>query len=298
MRRFAFVLGLLFVPVVAQAQVRGGGAGAGHAVIMAPRPMQHAAVSYGGPQGRAFSASRVPQGRTGPTNFAVHRRSGNRPVSRPVITPAAYGQSSGFLPDFTGVPGLGFDYVHYAAVHPGVGRTRRGGYPVYYGSYFPFFDSGFLLPYAQSYAAPDEAPVYEGQTQDAGDASGDGSTSGGRIPGYGLRTISSYDVVVTPQSPSEAYVFVRRDGTLFFAVAYSLSLIHIFARWDLNWQAVYRYAQPVKLPHGTSIVMRYVYDNSRDNLANPNDPPQRVVAGNRASDEMAHLWLQVLAVCV
>jgi tetratricopeptide (TPR) repeat protein len=73
------------------------------------------------------------------------------------------------------------------------------------------------------------------------------------------------------------------------------TLIHI-ARWDLNWQAVYRYAQPVKLPHGTSIVMRYVYDNSRDNLANPNDPPQRVVAGNRASDEMAHLWLQVLAV--
>ena len=47
------------------------------------------------------------------------------------------------------------------------------------------------------------------------------------------------DRVVTPQSPSEAYVFVRRDGTLFFAVAYSwesgnlsyvtqeLSLIHI-----------------------------------------------------------------------
>jgi Flp pilus assembly protein TadD len=40
--------------------------------------------------------------------------------------------------------------------------------------------------------------------------------------------------------------------------------------------------------------MRYVYDNSADNLANPNTPPQRVRAGNRASDEMAHLWLQVL----
>ena len=73
------------------------------------------------------------------------------------------------------------------------------------------------------------------------------------------------------------------------------TLIHI-PHWDLNWQAVYRYAAPVDLPNGTKIVMRYVYDNSVDNLANPNTPPQRVRAGNRASDEMAHLWLQVLPV--
>lgn len=71
------------------------------------------------------------------------------------------------------------------------------------------------------------------------------------------------------------------------------TLIHI-PQWDLNWQAVYRYAAPVTLPKGTTISMRYVYDNSSDNLANPNDPPRRVVAGNRSSDEMAHLWLQVL----
>jgi len=71
------------------------------------------------------------------------------------------------------------------------------------------------------------------------------------------------------------------------------TLIHI-PRWDLNWQAVYRYADPVPLPKGTTISMRYVYDNSNENVANPNDPPRRVVAGNRSSDEMAHLWLQVL----
>jgi tetratricopeptide (TPR) repeat protein/mono/diheme cytochrome c family protein len=64
--------------------------------------------------------------------------------------------------------------------------------------------------------------------------------------------------------------------------------------WNLNWQAVYRYAQPVKLPKSTTISMKFVYDNSDDNVRNPNDPPQRVVAGNRAVDEMAHLWLQVL----
>jgi tetratricopeptide (TPR) repeat protein len=71
------------------------------------------------------------------------------------------------------------------------------------------------------------------------------------------------------------------------------TLIHI-ANWDLNWQAVYRYAQSVDLPAGTTISMRFTYDNSVDNIRNPNQPPKRVVAGNRAVDEMAHLWLQVL----
>jgi tetratricopeptide (TPR) repeat protein len=70
-------------------------------------------------------------------------------------------------------------------------------------------------------------------------------------------------------------------------------LIHI-PQWDLNWQAVYRYENPVRLPKGTTVLMRYSYDNSTDNVANPNNPPRRVVAGNRSSDEMAHLWLQVL----
>jgi tetratricopeptide (TPR) repeat protein/mono/diheme cytochrome c family protein len=71
------------------------------------------------------------------------------------------------------------------------------------------------------------------------------------------------------------------------------TLIHI-PDWNLNWQAVYRYAQPVRLPKGTTISMKFVYDNSDDNVRNPNHPPQRVVAGNRSVDEMAHLWLQVL----
>jgi mono/diheme cytochrome c family protein len=71
------------------------------------------------------------------------------------------------------------------------------------------------------------------------------------------------------------------------------SLIHI-PSWDLNWQAVFRYETPVELPAGTVISMRYRYDNSDENIRNPNVPPKRVVGGNRASDEMAHLWLQVL----
>ena len=64
--------------------------------------------------------------------------------------------------------------------------------------------------------------------------------------------------------------------------------------WDLNWQAVYTYEHPVPLPKGTAIEMLYHYDNSADNPRNPNNPPISVYGGNRARDEMAHLWLQVL----
>ncbi|HLX42335.1 MAG TPA: tetratricopeptide repeat protein [Bryobacteraceae bacterium] len=64
--------------------------------------------------------------------------------------------------------------------------------------------------------------------------------------------------------------------------------------WDSNWQAVYRYREPLFLPKGTVVSMRFAYDNSAANPRNPNHPPKRVVAGNQSTDEMAHLWLQVL----
>ena len=64
--------------------------------------------------------------------------------------------------------------------------------------------------------------------------------------------------------------------------------------WNPAWQAVYEYREPVSLPKGSLISMRFSYDNSATNPRNPNTPPQRVSAGDQASDEMAHLWLQVL----
>lgn len=59
-------------------------------------------------------------------------------------------------------------------------------------------------------------------------------------------------------------------------------------------EAVYRYREPVFLPRGTVISMRFHFDNSAANPRNPNHPPKRVRAGNRTVDEMGHLWLQVL----
>src|SRR5206468_10925822 len=49
--------------------------------------------------------------------------------------------------------------------------------------------------------------------------------------------------------------------------------------WDINWQGVFRYAKPVFLPAGSTVSMRYQYDNSARNLRNPNAPPKRVKVG-------------------
>jgi tetratricopeptide (TPR) repeat protein len=70
-------------------------------------------------------------------------------------------------------------------------------------------------------------------------------------------------------------------------------LIYI-RRWDFEWQGVFRYAHPEFLPAGTTITMEYTYDNSAENPHNPHRPPQRVTYGERTTDEMAELWLQVV----
>jgi Tfp pilus assembly protein PilF/mono/diheme cytochrome c family protein len=64
--------------------------------------------------------------------------------------------------------------------------------------------------------------------------------------------------------------------------------------WNPDWQAVFHYREPVFLPKGTVLSMRYSFDNSTLNPRNPNSPPRRVQGGNQATDEMAHLWFQLL----
>ncbi len=64
--------------------------------------------------------------------------------------------------------------------------------------------------------------------------------------------------------------------------------------WDFDWQGVYRYAQPERLPAGTTLRMEFVYDNSSENPNNPHRPPRRVTYGQRTTDEMAELWFQVV----
>jgi tetratricopeptide (TPR) repeat protein/mono/diheme cytochrome c family protein len=64
--------------------------------------------------------------------------------------------------------------------------------------------------------------------------------------------------------------------------------------WDFNWQDVYRYANPIVLPRGSTIAMQYTYDNSAGNRRNPDSPPKRIRWGQNSTDEMGDLWIQVL----
>jgi tetratricopeptide (TPR) repeat protein len=75
----------------------------------------------------------------------------------------------------------------------------------------------------------------------------------------------------------------------------TLPLISI-SRWDFNWQDVYHYARPVRLPAGSVITMTVGYDNTSANPRNPHSPPVRVGYGQRTSDEMAELWFQAVPV--
>jgi hypothetical protein len=111
------------------------------------------------------------------------------------------------------VPGLGFDEVHLAAVCPnGVGTGRFGqGAPFF----FPFFDGGYYMP---SVPVDEEAAATDAQQQESAEA--DARDARRRI-----RNIQPAAPVAeaeqTPIRDSEQYVFVRRDGTVFFAVAYA-----------------------------------------------------------------------------
>src|SRR5207302_9056675 len=45
---------------------------------------------------------------------------------------------------------------------------------------------------------------------------------------------------------------------------------------------------------GTTLGMRFTYDNSAENARNPSHPPKRVRYGLQTTDEMAELWFLLL----
>ena len=101
------------------------------------------------------------------------------------------------------------------------------------------------------------------------------------------------DVDVLAIYPHAHYLGKRLEGWAVLPDHIRKPLL-LIGSWDINRQAIYRYAKPVFLPRGSVVHMRYTFDNSAANPHNPNSPPIRVTAGNRSVDEMGHLWLQVL----
>ena len=122
--------------------------------------------------------------------------------------------------DSASVPGLGFDYSHVAATRPGGvnGRHRNRNGRNDGAVLFPFFGGGgYFVP-----TGSDVMADYGSEGQVAEDAEDEGRGTGGaagasplnvdRLPALGPPA---------PQRDVPEYIFVRRDGTVFFAVAYT-----------------------------------------------------------------------------
>lgn len=64
--------------------------------------------------------------------------------------------------------------------------------------------------------------------------------------------------------------------------------------WDFNWQGSYQFKQLIKIPAGSTIHAYAGYDNTANNIYNPNNPPQLVTWGEGTADEMYYLPLGYL----
>jgi hypothetical protein len=208
MRRIWMVASFaLILPVVASAQHRGGmGVGMGMSAPVAVAPH---GVSGGAPH----VVARVSPG-TRPATTVVRRTRTTGTPNRNISV--ASGAAN--LPVFStamNVPGLGFDYPHLAAVSPHQGHGRFGNR-----QNIPFgFGGGFLL--SSPGIIVDNPQAVEEAQQAAPDDNGVGpaGVDGPRDPQYAYVP----RVAPAPEPPADAseYVFVRRDGGLLFAVAYS-----------------------------------------------------------------------------
>ena len=123
--------------------------------------------------------------------------------------------------DFQDVPGLGFDYPHLAAV-----SGNRRLHSNHFNNGFPFGFSGFLLsPSVIVEQAPAAEPEIAAEEQEAADEVSADPYDAPRARSHArvTRHVSEpqAEAATAPLPDAEQYVFVRRDGSLVFAVGYT-----------------------------------------------------------------------------
>lgn len=102
------------------------------------------------------------------------------------------------------------------------------------------------------------------------------------------------DIEVITLVPHAHYIGKSIKGWADLPDGSSKPLINV-NNWDFNWQTQYQLKEPLKLPKGTKLHMRTTYDNSSDNPRNPSVPPQRVTWGEETTNEMAIIFMGVVA---
>lgn len=64
--------------------------------------------------------------------------------------------------------------------------------------------------------------------------------------------------------------------------------------WDFHWQGAYSYPKPIVFNPGTKLTAHATYDNTSNNLNNPNNPPKLVTLGEKTTDEMLLVYFTFL----
>jgi tetratricopeptide (TPR) repeat protein len=100
------------------------------------------------------------------------------------------------------------------------------------------------------------------------------------------------DVSVVSVYPHAHYLAREMRATATLPDGTEKPLIWI-KQWDIRWQDQYRYKEPLQLPKGTTLRMRFTYDNSEANTRSPR-PARRVTWGQNSTDEMGALWVEVI----
>ena len=206
---------VVLLPAGLGAQGRGAMAPVSHVGAMAPRavmPAPHAMPVRAMPGPRMVARAGTVRPRTG---TPVARNTRGQITTRRRFENRFDNEDIARRRDCNSAPGLGFDAVHQAAIcGSGIGFGGRG----FSGSsFFPFFDGGFFLPGSPT-AVEDSSAVEPAQPEDTDvDARG---ASRRRVAAAPLSTPPTETSNATP-AESEKFVFVRRDGTVFFAVAYA-----------------------------------------------------------------------------
>ena len=200
------------LPMCVQAQGRMMMPAASHAVAAAPRAVAHPAQPVV-PQ--AMPTARIVV-RAGTSRPRIAASSAGRIRRRAGGTHRSAGATA-FTSDFVPVPGLGFDMTHLAATRGpeavGAGRHRRQQ-PIL----FPFIDGGFFLPSSPVFV--DEAAAPEASQEENIEAEIAQTPRRGRVIQPTPAPPPVEEASAAPRQ-TEEFVFVRRDGTVFFAVAYA-----------------------------------------------------------------------------
>ncbi len=114
------------------------------------------------------------------------------------------------------------------------------------------------------------------------------------IPADSVRTFTCdytvpIDVTVLSVAPHMHLVGTEISARGVTPLNDTLKLIDI-PKWDFHWQGAYDFRQPVKVPSGTTLHSRAFYDNTANNLNNPNTPPKAVYLGENTTNEMMLIY--------